>query len=146
MYIYTYIHIYIYVNTYIYIYTHIYIYAYIYTSIYIYMHITFPLEYGDHSFATMRDSRTLSCFFLPRICCHFDAYCRTSFNLFHECLAKGCRFTLGGLGVEVCTPDAVLVSATVRNRLRTTAHDRRGGKLPCLREKLHKVFFWKFQA
>ena len=41
--------------------------------------------------------------------------------------------------MEVCSLDAVLVSATVHNRLQPFASDRGGRKLPCLWEKSHKV-------
>ena len=46
---------------------------------------------------------------------------------FPECVAKGSRFTLcGGLGVEVCSLDGVLVSATVSNRPQPSATVRNG--------------------
>ena len=38
--------------------------------------------------------------------------------LFPQCVAKGSRLTLGGLGVEPCSRSVVSTSATVRNRSR----------------------------
>ena len=47
-------------------------------------------------------------------------------NLFPECVAKGSRFTFGGLGVETCSHDP---ASGVRNRPRTTVMAE---KLACL--------------
>ena len=38
-----------------------------------------------------------------------------------ECVAKGSRFTFGGLGVKTCAPDAASMFAAVRNRPQTFA-------------------------
>ena len=37
-------------------------------------------------------------------------------QIFPECVAKGSRLTLGGLGVESCSRPVVSMLATVRNR------------------------------
>ena len=43
------------------------------------------------------------------------------FLFFPECVAKGSRLTLGGLGVEPCSRSVVSTSATVRNRSQPSA-------------------------
>ena len=61
-----------------------------------------------------------------------------SMRIFPDCVAKGSRFTFGGLGLTRVRMTLLLVSATVRNRPRTTV---RGLKLPCLWEKPQKRLF-----
>ena len=49
----------------------------------------------------------------------FEVSCRNFF--FPECVAKGSRLTLGGLGVEPCSRPVVSMFATVRNRPQPSA-------------------------
>ena len=44
-------------------------------------------------------------------------------HVFPECVAKGSRLTLGGLGVEPCSRSVVSTSATVRNRPQHAAQE-----------------------
>ena len=43
------------------------------------------------------------------------------FLIFPECVAKGSRLTLGGLGVELCSRPVASMFATVRNRSQPSA-------------------------
>ena len=66
-------------------------------------------------------------------------------HLIPECVAKGSRFTFGGLGVDPCSRDPAFgvrkrpqPCATVRKRPPAAAV---GAKLPCLWEKSQKRDF-----
>ena len=59
--------------------------------------------------------------------------------LFPECVAKGSRLTLGGLGVEPCSRSVVSTSATVRNRPQPSATVRGRALRRCHWGKLLQV-------
>ena len=60
---------------------------------------------------------------------------------FPECVAKGSRLTLGGLGVEPCSQSVVSTSATVRNRSQPFATVRGRALRRCHWGKLLQVTF-----
>ena len=80
----------------------------------------------------------------------------TLITLFPECVAKGSRFTFGGLGVDPCSRDPAFglrnrlqpfatvrnrlqPSATVCNRLQPSVCDRRGRKVAVPMGKVAKT-------
>ena len=60
---------------------------------------------------------------------------------FPECVAKGSRLTLGGLGVESCSRSVVSMFATVRNRSQPSATVRSRTLRRCHWGKLLQVTF-----
>ena len=77
----------------------------------------------------VHDLETLDAFVAPLLgvlflLIDFFLNCVLSNFVFPECVAKGSRLTLGGLGVEPCSRSVVSTSATVRNRPQVSAVER----------------------
>ena len=70
---------------------------------------------------------------------------RTKCCVFPECVAKGSRLTLGGLGVEPCSRSVVSTFATVRNRSQpsATVRNRPQPSATVRSRALRRCHWWK---